>query len=146
MASTLIIDVASLEKGDWISPEIIEAQTGETVGTTAFQFAALKLKGEIEAALKAVGRPATLKQEGAGIRLLSDSEAAVYNEVRGERACAQLAKAHRRNLAVDETNLPSGERQTHYRVLDRQSRYLQALRNVRRQMRATPVQRQTPDH
>ena len=146
MTSVLTIDVASLKKGDWISPEVIEVQTGETVGTTAYQFAVLKLKGDLEAALKAAGRPTTLKQEGAGIRLLIDSEAAVYNEARGERACAQLSKAHRRNLDVDEINLAPGERQTHYRALDRQGRYLQALRNVRRQMRAIPVQRQTPDH
>ena len=146
MSCVTSIDIAFLKKGDWISPDIIEAQTSETVGTSAYQFAALKLKIEIESALKAAGRPMTLKQEGAGIRLLSDSEAACYNENRGECACGQLAKAHRRNLAVEEVNLSPVERQTHYRVLDRQGRYLQAIKKIRRKLRLQPVERRTPNH
>lgn len=138
------VDVESLHKGDYLSPVEIEEITGEIEGTQEYQLALLQLRQEIENRLCFLGRPATIKTEEAGLRVLTDSEAAIYNARHGELARFKLFRALRRNQAVDETNLSAPERQAHYRTLEVQGKYVQALKQIRRQLSVEPVKRLTP--
>ena len=54
------------------------------------------------------------------------------------------ARAFRRNQAVDEANLSDPERQAHYRTLEVQGKYVQALKQISRQLSVEPVKRMTP--
>jgi len=136
--------VTSLQKGDYLAPFEIEEMTGEAEGTVAYQFALMQLRSEIERGLLKAGHPATIKCEGAGLRVLTDAEAAVYNARHGDLARFKLFRAFRRNQTVDEANLTNAERQVHYRTLEVQSKYVQALRKVARMHHIEPVKRQTP--
>jgi hypothetical protein len=133
-----------LSKGDYISPTEIEEITNTVQSTPAYQFALMGLKGQIEKSLRSLGRPATLKAEANGLRILTDSEAAVYNPRRSDLARHQLFLSHRRNLEVDDTNLSETERQEHYRRLEVQGKYVSALQKVERQLRVEPTKRKTP--
>jgi hypothetical protein len=118
----------------------------------------MQLKAEIENQLKQIaeeeaglrgeewtrGCPVTIKQENAGLRLLTDSEAAEYNATQSENARRKLWRAFRRTQNVDESRLTDIERQRYYRSLEIQGKYVQALRRVRLEMRGVPVVRQTP--
>ena len=139
-----IIDVHHLQKGDYLSPTEIEEITGEMEGTREYQFALMQLRQEIEHGLRCLGRPATIKTEGSGLRVLTDSEAAVYNARHGDLARFKLFRAFRRNQAVDEANLSNPERQAHYRTLEVQGKYVQALKQISRQLSVEPVKRMTP--
>jgi hypothetical protein len=150
------LDMSGLMKGDYLSPALIEDVTGETEGTTGYQLALLNLKERIVATLADLAktersdgtlnpdRLVTLKVEGGGLRILTDPEAAVYNKVQGEAAVRKLRHANRRNLLVDESKLSDGERQGHYRTLEVQGRYLQAIRKVNRDLTVEPAKRRTP--
>ena len=84
------IDVQHLQKGDYLSPIEIEEITGEMEGTREYQFALMQLRQEIEHGLRCLGRPATIKTEGSGLRVLTDAEAAVYNARHGDLARFKL--------------------------------------------------------
>ena len=139
-----IIDVRHLQKGDYLSRTEIEEITGEMEGTREYQFALMQLRQEIEHGLRYLGRPATIKTEGGGLRVLTDAEAAVYNDRHGDLARFKLFRAFRRNQAVDEANLSDAERQAHYRTLEVQGKYVQALKQISRQLSVEPVKRMTP--
>jgi hypothetical protein len=138
------LNVEALQKGDYLPPIEIEEITGEVEGTQEYQLALLQLRQEIEHGLRFIGRPATIKTEGAGLRILTDSEAAIYNARHGDLARFKLFRAFRRNQAVDEANLSDPERQAHYRTLEVQGKYVQALRQISRQLSVEPVRRLTP--
>ncbi|MHB8108238.1 MAG: hypothetical protein ACYDH4_12580, partial [Candidatus Cryosericum sp.] len=117
----------------------------EEEGTVAYQFALMQLRSKIEQVLQNIGRPATIKCEGSGLRVLTDAEAAVYNARQGDLARFKLFRAFRRNQAVDEAKLTDADRQNHCRTLEVQGKYVQALRKVVRQaLRLAPVTRETP--
>ncbi len=138
------VNIESLQKGDYLSPIEIEEITGEIEGTQEYQFALMQLRQEIESGLRCLGRPVTIKTEGAGLRVLTDAEAAVYNARHGDLARFKLFRAFRRNQAVDEANLSDPERQAHYRTLEIQGKYVQALKQISRQLSVEPVKRMTP--
>jgi len=138
------INIENVQKGDYFSPVEIEEITGEIEGTREYQFALMQLRHEIESGLRCLGRPATIKTEGAGLRVLTDAEAAVYNARHGELARFKLFRAFRRNQAVDEANLTAPERQAHYRTLEVQGKYVQALKRISQELTVEPVRRQTP--
>jgi len=133
-----------LRKGDYVDPAVIEIITGEIAETPGYQLAAMNLKTEIEGALQSQRRPMTLKHEGYGIRLLTDTEAAEYNKEQGEAGVRKLNRAFKRNQVVEEVNLSDPERQSHYRTLEVQGKQLQAIRKVRRELHIAPVKRRTP--
>ena len=136
--------VESLQKGSFISPSEIEGITGVIIGTPNYQFALMQLRYEIENELGHLGRPVTVKSEGAGLRILTDSEASIYNERQGNLARFKLFRAFRRNKNVDEANLSDPERQVHYRTLEVQGKYVQALKRVRQELSLEPSKRMTP--
>lgn len=144
LESATMRTITTLQKGDYLSPTEIEQITGEVEGTTAYQFALMQLRSEIERALRSVGRPATIKAEGMRLRILTDAEAAQYNARHGELARFKLFRAFRRNQAVDEANLSDADRQAHYRTLEVQGKYVQALRKIARTFHVEPIKRQTP--
>jgi len=152
------LNYATLTKGDYIPPTMIEAITGEVAGTPNFSLAAMNVKTTVEGVLRQRaeeeaevdgriwrgGCPITLKHEKDGIRLLTDPEAAEYNASRGESACKQLRAAFRRNQNVAEVNLDDSTRQKHYRTLEVQGKQVQAIRKVAVDLRVEPARRQTP--
>jgi hypothetical protein len=139
-----MINPKTLQKGDYISSTTVERITGEVYGTTAYQLALMGLQQSIEHALIRLGRRMTLKSENGGIRLLTDPEAAEYNAHQGELARHKLSRAFHRNQAVNDGNLDFDERTTHYRTLEIQGKYIQAMRRVRRELKVEPVRRLTP--
>jgi hypothetical protein len=137
-------NVESLQKGDYLSPTEIEEIIEEVEGTREYQFALMQLRQEIEHGLLCLSRPATIKTEGSGLRVLTDPEAAVYNARHGNLARFKLFRAFRRNQAVDEAKLTDPERQVHYRTLEVQGKYVQALKQISREVAVEPVKRLTP--
>ena len=71
--------------------------------------------------------------------MLTDAEAAVYNDRHGDLARFKLFRSFRRNKAVDEANLYAHERQRHYRSLEVQGKYVQSLKKIARQLNVEPV-------
>lgn len=140
-----LLDLDSLKKGDYISAPMLEDLTGLPAGTPEYVFAVLGLKAELERTiLQRNHRRVTMKSEGAGLRILTDSEAADYNIAQIDQSKRRLVRAHRRNLDVDEGQLTAPERQAHYRNLEVGGKYVQALQGADKDLRPTAHKRQTP--
>ena len=139
-----MIDVRQLAKGDYISPEFLEGLTGFLRYTQDYAFRILVLRDDLDRGLKAIGNPITIKQEGAGLRLLTDSEAANYNARLADSYLHRMGRAHERNLAVDSNNLSQEEDHQHLRNLQVQGTILSSAKQIKRQFRLKPFQRRTP--
>jgi hypothetical protein len=72
------VNYTSLQKGDYITSEQIEAITGTQQGTTRFQTAILRLKAEMEKNFKYLNLDAVIKQENYGLLICNDDRAAEY--------------------------------------------------------------------
>lgn len=139
------LDIDSLQKGDFIPSEVIEQVRDVTVGTQAFAFELMRLRTEIEASfLKRTGKRATVKSEGNGLRVLTDSEATEYNAGMVEQGRRRIFTSHARNVDVDENQLTSGEKKEHTRRVEISSAYTQALSKESKKLGLMPHKRSTP--
>lgn len=80
----------------------------------------------------------TVKIVPEGMRVLTDSEAAIYNHRRGAQALRAFMRRYERNGMVDETALSEEERKIHASNLLNQSRYASAILQTTRSIRIDP--------
>ena len=138
------LDFDALNKGDVLTPESLARITSTEVGTPAYQFAILGLRCEIERELEAAGRPVTVKQDGDGLRILTDEEATDYNHAQLQAGLRKVARSHRRNLLVDRTQLSIEKQKAHDRRLIAEGAYVQSIAETRKRLPVLPHQRTVP--
>lgn len=127
-------DFDTMQKGQLISAGELEQVTGEKSGTDKFDFAVLALRTTIETELWKRGHMWTLSGKGCegGLKILTDAEAAVYNEERFKTGISIAAKAHGRALGVDVAELTAEQRAAHDRALCNQAAQLMAMKEAKK--------------
>jgi len=138
------IDVETLQKGDVISIERLEVIIGRPRGAPGFGLEVLKIREMIARQLEVIGRPMTIRQLHGQLVLCDDETASVYNPREVEAGWRKSARAHRRNLAVDVSQLDQERRAQHDRTLVTHSRIFQAMRSARVDPELQPATRNTP--
>jgi hypothetical protein len=121
------IDVEKLKKGQLITNKELEHLTARTPGSTEWAFAILALYQFI-----LDNTEFTLKNTPEGLRILTDSEAAVHNHRRFNGHISGAIRRYYRNTLVEIANLDSFEAEQHKHNLINESRYISALTTVGR--------------
>jgi len=111
------IDYSALNLGDYITPEKLERVTGHKVNTNEYDFALLNLCNEIADRMvpKNNGYSVTCCREGAGIRILTNEDAARKNWRYREQSLNRLARSTNKLLTLDRSALTSEDREIHDR-------------------------------
>lgn len=137
---------SELRKGDYIIPEVVEAEVRCPRDEPRYRLESLKLAQEISRYFECErDEVVTVRIEQGGIRILTDSEASDYNHASFESGVLKMRRSHRRNLGVDVSNLEESEVRDHRRVLTSQAAQLSAVGEARRHYPSlVPVRRQTP--
>jgi hypothetical protein len=138
------IDYDSLTKGTIIPVQRIEEITQTQRGTSAYDFAVLRLSARIERELHDRGRIWTVKSEKGALKILTDSEAAVYNHALQVQARASELRRFALQQAVDVSSLGTDVRKQHERNMEIDGKYIQARIAVREQLRLTASKRNVP--
>lgn len=138
-------DFDALEKGQTITPEELASKCGHAPGTRKYQLAVLGYRDLIMKRLKALGRPATVKIQGEGLRILTDSEAVQYNDKRMGQSDKHKRVTFRRMRDVDRTQLSEDEARNHERRLFVRSKELVAVKLASREaVKELEHKRRTP--
>lgn len=138
------LDASVLKKGDYISPQRCEMIVGVDRKLRDYPLALVKLMDQIRDLLLREGKEWVLRTEKDGIRILVDSEAAVFTgKVRFRQGMRVMARAHRSALAVDTSNLTQLENKDHAHQLDVNGKVLQAVR-VAKKLALRAHRRKTP--
>lgn len=123
------LDFDKLQRGDFLTPEQVEAATLKPRTDPQFWAASLQLRSLILAHFRGRGDLVTIISEGDGLRILTHSEQAEYAPMREERAVRQLVLSHAEGKAVDVAQLSDEQRQRHERWMLRNAfRVQQALK------------------
>ncbi len=138
------IDRLTLTKGSVISVELVELMTDKCYGTNEYNLALIGLLQAIDNHLRRQGQIVTICSIKGAIHVLTDEAAAAYNAKAGEQGVRKLARAHKRNRAVDRRNLDEFGLQAHARNVDLQGRMLSEIRRVRRKFFTEEHKRKTP--
>jgi len=138
------LDIAALEKGDVIPPELCERHLGMKrtdirYGQSLVSFRDLVLRG-----LRRMGRQWTVTTPQSSVKILTDSEAASYNRKEFNRYTSAAGRRFRDNLGVDPSRLQADERRTHEHTLTSQATQLEFIRRAKRQVSLTAHKRATP--
>jgi len=103
------MDFDAMEKGDVISVAELERITGLKSGTSAYDFAVLKLRGLIQCEQQARGRYVVIASHKGTLRILLDKEATTYLDTTRRHLCGRLGRAHRQLTAVDTAGFSQDE-------------------------------------
>ena len=123
------LDFDKLRRGDFLTPEQVEAATLKRRSDPQFWAAALQLRAMILAHFRARGDLVTVTSDGDGLRILTHAEQAEYAPQREERAVRQLVLSHAEGKAVDVAQLSDEQRHRHERWMLRNAfRVQQALK------------------
>lgn len=126
-------DVAPLRKGDRVTRETIERAYGVTAGTDEYRLKGmLRAREHVLAAFAERGEIVTVTEERHDLVILTDEEAAAYNERHFELALDAARRCHGRALAVDRARLSPEALERHDRSLVVQGRQLQAAHEARK--------------
>lgn len=138
------LDFDALKKGDTIPPDRLEQLTGCERGTSKYQLAVLTLRERIVKECHERGREFTVAIIKGALRILTDSEASLYNARAFKGKFRGAGRALKRAARVDTSNLDDGQKKEHERNLIVFGKMLQAARSARAAIAATPHQRTTP--
>lgn len=116
---------SALEKGDYISIDVIRKITGldPYENTDLYRLRLLTIR---EAIWKE--RKIFVRCEGYALRLLKDSEAVYYKTKRFQQGYRTQKKAYDRGLHIDESQLDEETRESYRRSNNQQSRLLDVMR------------------
>lgn len=95
------IVTASLSKGDWISPRVLEDEFGVLCTETAYNLRLQYLKKQIQNESEAIGRPLLCKQEAKGLRILTDEEALYYKQQQHRSTTKRLRRINHEVGLID---------------------------------------------
>lgn len=120
----------ALQKGDIISAEQIESITQCQRSHRSYQLRVLALKEQIQRELRDRGRVVTIACRKDALHILTDAEAAEYNERAMGEYFRRAGRALYRKIHVDQSQLTDEERKVHQRQIEVRNRQMQALRKV----------------
>jgi hypothetical protein len=138
------LDFDALQKGDSIPPDRLEKLTETVRGTDVYNLAVLALRERIIRELRDREKHFTVAMVKGSLRVLTDSEAALYNARAFKAKFRGAGYALRRAARVDQSRLEDGQRKEHERNLITFGKMLQAAKAARRAISATPHERTTP--
>lgn len=138
------IDYDALQKGDVIPSDLLERVTNTNRESAEYAFAVLKMKDRIERELHDRNRDWTLRIHKGEIKVLTDPEAATFNHAEQVRARAAMMRRFLLALAVDVSLLDEDQRKQHERNVEVDGKYIQSMRDVRKQLACKGHQRNTP--
>ena len=126
------IDIESIEPGSVLSQSDCDQLFGFAYETNPveWQFKLMQLSDYVERELHKANRVLTVVCEGRTVRVLTHEEASIYNQKHFDNAIKKMRKCNRRKQAVDVTTLNEDQRKSHDSGLLRQSRILQAVKQV----------------
>lgn len=126
------IDIESIEPGSVLSQSDCDQLFGFAYETNPveWQFKLMQLSDYVERELHKANRVLTVVCEGRTVRVLTHEEASVYNQKHFDNAIKKMRKCNRRKQAVDVSTLNDDQRKSHDNGLLRQSRILQAVKQV----------------
>lgn len=110
------MDFDALQKGDYITPEVIENITGEDRYTQAYSMAILRFGQTVVERLADRTPPlyVVVKQEKSGLRILDDESASSYTFGEAERALKMMKRNYgRMTRCVDPTEFNDGTKRMH---------------------------------
>lgn len=131
------IDIESIEPGSVLSQSDCDQLFGFSFETNPsdWQLKLVQLSDYVERELHKVHRVLTVVCEGRTVRVLTHEEASIYNQKHFDNAIKKMRKCNRRKQAVDVSSLNEDQRKSHDSGLLRQSRILQAVKQVARDVK-----------
>ena len=127
-------DIASLDKGQRIEPDRLEAVSGLRRGTSAYAFKLLTWSRWIEERTAETLRPLLCRISNDGIEIMTDADASEYLRDQFESGAAKMRRSHRRSVLVDVAGLTEQQRGEHLLEQQRMAMRLQADKVARRKM------------
>jgi hypothetical protein len=125
------LDFAAIAKGDVLTPEQLKTITGTSPGTAKYEFAILSLRKRIMVELRRMGRPVTVACVQGSLRVLTDPEAARYNNAEFNAAFRKCARDFVRLTEVDARKLNDEQRGDLERNILIKGKMLQGARSAR---------------
>lgn len=124
------LDFDQLKRGDFLTPEQVEAATLRDRNHPQFWTALLRLRDDIRNHFQAKhGDFVTVVSDNEGLRILTHQEQAEYAPQREAKAVRQLLLSQAEGAAVDRDQLTAEQRQKHDRwILRNAFRVQQALK------------------
>ena len=138
------LDFESLKKGMTITAAQIQKICGHQPGTQEYEFYILTLRKQIMEYKKLHGDPVTVNTCSGCINILTDSEAAIYNDNDFNRRKNGMLRAYGRQRNVDSTQLTTEERKAWERSLIVQSYTVSAIHEAKKRIRIEAQSRNTP--
>ena len=127
-------DVGTLDKGQRIEPERLEALSGLRRGTSAYAFKLLTWSKWIEDRTAETLRPLLCRISNDGIEIMTDADASEYLRDQFELGAARMRRSHRRSILVDVAGLTEQQRGEHLLQQQRMATRLQADKIAKRKM------------
>jgi hypothetical protein len=127
-------DVGTLDKGQRIEPERLEALSGLRRGTSAYAFKLLTWSKWIEDRTAETLRPLLCRISNDGIEIMTDADASEYLRDQFESGAAKMRRSHRRSILVDVPGLTEQQRGEHLLEQQRMATRLQADKVAKRKM------------
>lgn len=139
------LDVAALEKGDFIPPEFCETRTKcRDRNNPKYAIELLAFRDRVDFDLTKLGHNWTLVCRDGGVKVLNDEEASVENERSFKGHQRALGRRMRKNMGVDISRLSAERAPMHEHELLCQQRIVAAQRKARREVSLLPHQRSAP--
>lgn len=127
-------DYDSLSKGDMIAAEVVEEIVKLPRTHVHFNLRALALKQQVESELDARGRPANVRIEKGGLKILTDEEARPYSEQQFREGVRKIKRAHLRACIIDQGNLNEEDKQRLQGQILIQGAQIAAMRKAKRKL------------
>lgn len=138
------IDYETLQKGDVVPVERIEEIVNMKRDDVRFSLKVAALVDRIRRELLDRDKPWTVAVVKGQIRVLTDAEATIYQRQRREQAHRSERQAFFYISKVDVAALTPEQRVEHEREVINSGRFIQAMENVRKQMRLEASKRAVP--
>jgi hypothetical protein len=139
------IDIAAVAKGDVFTRDFLEEMFGVGVEFAAYQSNLIGLAEDMQAHLRELGNPCTVKIEGRELLVLEDADASRYNREQVRQYSRRARAAMRRQREVVPANIKDPEaRRLHERSLVVNATYEIGLMQMEREIPKVPHVRKTP--
>lgn len=138
------IDTRVLQKGDRVEVATIERAFGVSRDTKDYRLALMRVRAHVELRFADRGEPVTIAESDGDLMILTDAEAATYNDARVWGYVRRAAMALKRQRDVDRSKLDDDQRKRHDRALETNGRAIMAATRERALPAPKPNQRQTP--
>ena len=137
-------DLSKFSKGDRIDRAAVEVAFGVRADTKGFRVALLRLRCYLEEDFLDRGEIVTITEDDGALMILTDVEAAVFNDEAVWGFVRRATKALARQRAVDRSKLDADQTKQHDRALEVNGRAIAATHRERSAPTLRAEDRQTP--